>query len=198
MGAIVMDIVVKNVCKSFGDKKVLENFNACFSAGSRTCIMGPSGCGKTTLAHILLGIVKPDSGSVEGILRKMSAVFQEDRLSEDFSVLSNVRMVTEKSVSKAEIEACFSALGLEKSIHLPVRELSGGMKRRVAIARALLTDSDLIVMDEPFKGLDDTTKQQVISYIRQKTAGKTLLLISHDEEDAPAFEANILRMESIS
>ncbi|HAZ18961.1 MAG TPA: sulfate transporter, partial [Clostridiales bacterium] len=79
----------------------------------------------------------------------MSAVFQEDRLSEDFSVLSNVRMVTEKSVSKAEIEACFSALGLEKSIHLPVRELSGGMKRRVSFSRALLTGSRFVVMEEP-------------------------------------------------
>ena len=177
-------ITLKNITKSFGDKVVLSDLNAVFEAGKISVIMGESGCGKTTLINIIMGLEKADSGELSGIPKRMSAVFQEDCLCEDFSAISNIKAIVGKKLSKKEVAKALTELGLTaKDISSPVRELSGGMKRRVVIARAILADADLIIMDEPFKGLDEGTRRTVIEYVRRKTAGKTLIVITHSPEE---------------
>lgn len=191
------DIIIKDLCKSFGETKVLENFSAVFPAGSVSCIMAPSGAGKTTLLSIMQGFTASDSGSITGNDVKMSAVFQEDRLCEDFGAVSNVRFscgAGKAKKSKEEIVACLEALGLGDSLDKPVREFSGGMKRRVAIARALMADYELLFLDEPFKGLDGELKASVAGYIRTAAAGKTVIAVSHDETEAELLGATIIRM----
>lgn len=191
------DIIIKDLCKSFGEKKVLEGFSATFPAGSASCIMAPSGAGKTTLLSIMQGFTAPDSGSITGNDVKMSAVFQEDRLCEDFGAVSNVRFSCgsgKNKKSKEEIVACLESLGLGDSLDKPVREFSGGMKRRVAIARALMADYELLFLDEPFKGLDGEMRASVAGYIRTAAAGKTIIAVSHDETEAELLGATIIRM----
>lgn len=188
------DIVLKNINKSFGKKSVLCGFSHTFKNGSRTCVMGASGKGKTTLFNIILGLIKPDSGSVYGVPEKVAAVFQEDRLSEPFSAVANIKAVVPKTVKESEIVACLDELGLKGSEYLPVRELSGGMRRRVAVARALLAQSELIVFDEPFKGLDDSTREQVIAVILSRTEGKTLIFATHDARDIASLSAELLEL----
>lgn len=188
------DIVISHLFKAFGDKKILTDFSATLPAGKTTVIMGPSGCGKTTLVNILLGITRPDGGSVVGLPEKISAVFQEDRLCQSFTPLSNVRMVLHGKNATERAREILISLGLESCLTVPCHTLSGGMKRRVAIARALAAEYDLIVMDEPFKGLDKDTKQKIVAYIRKQTEGKTLLIVSHDESDAAAFGGDVLRL----
>lgn len=191
------DIIIKDLCKSFGEKKVLEGFSATFPAGSVSCIMAPSGAGKTTLLSIMQGFTAPDSGSITGNDVKMSAVFQEDRLCEDFGAVSNVRFSCgsgKNKKSKEEIVACLESLGLGDSLDKPVREFSGGMKRRVAIARALMADYELLFLDEPFKGLDGEMRASVAGYIRTAAAGKTIIAVSHDETEAELLGATIIRM----
>lgn len=191
------DIIIKDLCKSFGEKKVLEGFSATFPAGSVSCIMAPSGAGKTTLLSIMQGFTAPDSGSITGNDVKMSAVFQEDRLCEDFGAVSNVRFSCgsgKNKKSKEEIVACLESLGLGDSLDKPVREFSGGMKRRVAIARALMADYELLFLDEPFKGLDGEMRESVAGYIRTAAAGKTVIAVSHDETEAELLGATIIRM----
>ena len=83
------DLILEHISKRYGDHVVLEDFSARFPAGQCTCIMGPSGCGKTTLLRIILGLEQPDHGTIQGQVRPVSAVFQENRLFEDFSALSN-------------------------------------------------------------------------------------------------------------
>ena len=123
-----------------------------FPEGKTTCIRGRSGCGKTTLIRLLLGLDIPDKGKIEGISdRKISAVFQEDRLCENLSAASNIRLVCTETISDRELEEAYKAVALQK----PVRELSGGMRRRVSILRALQADSDCVIMDEPLRGLDE-------------------------------------------
>ena len=191
------DIIIKDLCKSFGEKKVLENFSVTFPAGSVSCIMAPSGAGKTTLISIIQGFVKPDSGSISGNEVPMSAVFQEDRLCEDFNPVSNVRFSCgskKNKKSKEEIVSCLTSLGLGDSLGKPVREFSGGMKRRVAIARALMAEYELLFLDEPFKGLDEELKVLVAEYIRASAAGKTVIAVSHDESEAALLGATIIKM----
>ncbi len=189
-----MSIVVKNLSKRFGEKSVLDSVNFDFESGSRTCIMGESGRGKTTLFNILLGLVQADSGEISGVPEKVSAVFQEDRLCESFSAVANVLAVTGKSVRTAEIEKCLTELGLGDSMYQPVINLSGGMRRRVAIARALLAESEFIVFDEAFKGLDDATREKTVDVILSRTVGKTLLFSTHDVRDAELLGAEIINM----
>lgn len=146
--------------------------------------MGPSGCGKTTLLRILLGLEAPDSGNIQGLEnRKLSAVFQEDRLCENLSAYANIRLVCPSSVTKDMISKELTLVGLEGSEQQPIRELSGGMKRRVAILRGLMADWDILLMDEPLRGLDTTTRDLVIKRILEKGAGKTIILVTHDEEE---------------
>jgi NitT/TauT family transport system ATP-binding protein len=189
-----MDIVVSRLYKSFGDKPVLRDFSAVIPGGALTCLMGPSGCGKTTLLRILMGLEKADAGSVTGLPRRLSAVFQEDRLCEGFSAVSNIRLVTGRSIPAAVIESHLLALGLGGSLSLPVREFSGGMKRRVALARAVLARWELLFLDEPFKGLDEDTRRAAAAYLREHTAGRTVIMVTHDPAEVELTGGRLLRM----
>ena len=185
------EILITKLNKAYGQKIALRDFSAVIPKDRITCIMGPSGCGKTTLFRILFGLEKADSGTVSGMPLKFSAVFQEDRLLEDFSVLTNLRAICPRSVSDGEILACLESLRIGQSAHEKTSGLSGGMKRRVAIARALLAESEMIFMDEPFKGLDEETKAKVIQVLQQ--AGKPMAIITHDPDDAKLLGAEILQ-----
>jgi NitT/TauT family transport system ATP-binding protein len=189
-----MDVVVSHLHKSFGDKPVLRDFDAVFPEGTLTCVMGPSGCGKTTLLRILMGLDKADAGSVTGVPRRLSVVFQEDRLCEDFSAVAHVRLVAGHSVSVAVIESHLLFLGLGGSLYLPARELSGGMKRRVALARAVLARWELLLLDEPFKGLDEDTRHTAAAYLREHSAGRTAVMVTHDPAEVDLTGGRLLRM----
>ena len=189
------DIVASGISKAFGEKQVLKDFTLRLREGETVSLMGESGCGKTTLLHILLGLIKPDAGEITGMPEKISAVFQEDRLCEDFSALSNVAMVLSGADRKKKAAEHLAALGLGGNLKTPVRELSGGMKRRVAIARALAADGDLLILDEAFKGLDENTKAAVMRYVKERTAGKTVLAVTHDRSEAEFFSDRVIEMK---
>ena len=124
--------------------------------------MGPSGIGKTTLAKILMGLTKPDKGRIEGMTgRKLAAVFQEDALIEHWDAVKNIQLVCQGSISREMIQDEFDCIGLKDYNDKPVSQLSGGMRRRVAILRSIMAESDFIIMDEPFKGLDDGLKERL-------------------------------------
>lgn len=189
------DIILKNIEKSFEGKEVLKNFSATFPACRVSCIMGSSGCGKTTLLNILLGLQKADSGSVEGLPDRISALFQEDRLCEDFSAESNVRLTSARGVTREEIAEALTELGLGSDLKTPVRELSGGMKRRVAIARTMLAEGELVIMDEPFRGLDGENRRRAAEFVLRRLDGRSLIFVTHDEEDIALLGAeNTLEM----
>lgn len=186
------DIIISNLNKSYGEKEVLKNFSARISGSGITCIMGPSGCGKTTLMNILLGLEQADSGELTGVPERAGAVFQEDRLCEDFSTAANIRMACSRRITEDEIADQLDRLGLSDILHKKTAGLSGGMKRRAAIARALLAAGDMIFMDEPFKGLDDETRRAVIREV--KKCGRPLVIITHDPEDAELLGGTVLHL----
>ena len=189
-----MSLKADNITKSFGDNIVLDGFSHDFTDGAVTVIMGASGCGKSTLLAVLMGIIPPDGGTVSGNDVRLSAVFQEDRLCENLTVLSNLRLVLGKKAGREALMNELAAVGLSDSADKPARELSGGMKRRTALLRALLAEYEILFLDEPFKGLDEDTKQTVMEYTKRKTAGKTVILVTHDREEAVFFGGEIIEL----
>jgi len=189
-----MDIVMENLTKSYGPQLALPPFSAQVEEGEIVCLLGQSGCGKTTLLRLLLGLETPTGGTVTGLPDARSAVFQEDRLCPAFSAVTNVSLALGRRASRGEIVALLTELGLGDALTKPVRELSGGMQRRVAIARSRLLPADLFLMDEPFKGLDEDTKKQVMDAVLERTKGRTLLVVTHDPEEANYLGGRIIHM----
>ena len=187
------DITLRNVSKCFGDKIVLENFSAVFPAGETSVLMGVSGGGKTTLLRLILGLETPDGGEISGVPAKCAAVFQEDRLCPQLTALGNVLLAAGRRKER-EARELLGRLGLAESIDTPAADLSGGMRRRTALARALCSEYDLLVLDEPFKGLDDQTRRTAIETVREQTQGKTVLLVTHDPTEAKTFTEKIIRV----
>lgn len=190
-----MDIVISELTKKFADNTVIDRFSAVIKENQRTFIMGPSGCGKTTLINILLGLVPFDSGVIKGVPERKSVVFQEDRLCESFNSISNVRLVLNRKVDDSVIISHLEQIGLKDDLFKPVIELSGGMRRRVAIVRAILAESEILFLDEPFKGLDTETKKNVMSYLLENTRNKTTIIVTHDIEDVNALSGNVIAMD---
>ena len=188
------DIILRNVSRSFDGKPVLRNVSLLFPAGEICCVRGRSGIGKTTLLRIIAGLLSPDEGTVEGVPDKIAFVFQEDRLCEDFSALSNIRMVT-KNRTKEEVLQHLEELELRGEASLAVREFSGGMRRRVALARAICADADLLLLDEPFKGLDPELRIRVIDYVKRHTEGKTVICVTHEETEAVLLGGRMIELE---
>lgn len=187
-----MDIAIKHLSKRYGDTTVLTDFSVLLPAGQTTCIMGASGCGKTTLLRILLGLEQADGGEISGLPQRISVVFQEDRLL-PFSAGKNAALAVRKC-SEARLREHFAAVGLADCLHMPVQKMSGGMRRRVAILRAVLAESELLLLDEPFQGLDTETKEQVIAYLKKQTVGKTVLLVTHEESDVEKLGGRCIRL----
>ncbi len=188
-------IVLRGVTKRYGDQPVLAGVGLTLEPHSITALTGPNGVGKTTLARLLLGLEAPDSGTIDGVagLRR-AAVFQEDRLCAHLDAVANVRLVLDRDQrGSAEEELALAGLGSE---HLakPVSELSGGQRRRVAIARAMAVRAPLVVLDEPFTGLDADTKPAVMEYVRERLVGRTALLITHDPAEAEFLGARVVKL----
>lgn len=188
-------ISLKNVSVSYGSQSVLRSFTLDIPDGERVAIMGRSGAGKTTLIRLIMGLIKPDAGDVsvtKGL--KIGAVFQEDRLIEPLSAEANCRIVM-KEKSSEDISQLLSKLGITPDLaKKPVSELSGGERRRVAIARAILSKPDVIILDEPFKGIDSATLPAVISETDSAAKGKTLILVTHSKEEADALGCGIINI----
>ncbi len=186
-----MDIILKNISKSFGDKKVLENFDIEFKEGQITCIMGASGSGKTTLLYLLLGLLKPDSGEIK-MSDKISVMFQEDRLCEDFTAVDNISVVL-KNYDKKLIKKHLKSVGIDDNAL--ISNFSGGMKRRVALVRAIMYDCEVVLLDEPFKGLDEDTRQICIDYIKQNLNGRTLIMITHYVDEVELMGGKLINID---
>ena len=182
-----------NINKSYDNKLVLDNINLEINKFDKIGIIGKSGSGKTTLLNIILHLVKYDSGNIiQDDNIKYSAVFQDDTLIESMDAISNIALIHNdlKDITKQSIVDNLEMLGLKSNINKPISEYSGGMKRRVAIIRALLADYDLIVLDEPLKGLDKNTKMNTLLYIIDKTKDKTVIYVSHDIEELNKLKVN--------
>lgn len=176
------------VSLSLGGKQLLESLDLSLKNGEVKVIMGPSGCGKTSLLRLAAGLLKPTAGKILRGSDRISIQFQEPRLLPWLTAAENVNLVlSDKKETLPKALEYLGAVGLTDSAHQYPAELSGGMAQRVALARALAYGGDLFLLDEPFRGLDQALRDQMISLVRTHTAGKALLLVTHDKEVAEAF-----------
>lgn len=185
---------LNHVSKSYHDKKVLQDVTVSYSRGQIYYFRSPSGSGKTTLFRLIAGLEEPDgaecgnvkvtgdggqvaeASKIERRGSRISMVFQEDRLCEEYSALVNVDMVTgDREISRTHL----CQLLAEEDLSRPCRELSGGMKRRVAIARAMAAGGDVILLDEPYGGLDAESRRRAEQYIRRHGGNSALLIATH-------------------
>lgn len=179
-------IEINNLYKQYGEKMIFEGLNLSINENRVSCITGPSGCGKTTLLKMIAGIENYNQGEILGVSHKrMSMVFQEDCLMPWLTVEDNIRYVmshfTESQQAK-KIEWVLGVLQLKNYGKSKLNELSGGMKRRVAIARALVYDSELMLLDEPFRGLDEQLRWSILEKLKDHwyCNRQTVLLVTHD------------------
>ena len=187
-----MDVIIDHVGKQYGGHQVLKDADFRIAAGERVCLFGPSGCGKTTMLRILCGLEKPDAGQV--ILpdkTRFACHFQEDRLLPWYTGAENLTLITGSTEKTLE---WLRRMQLDGAGDLFPDELSGGMRRRVSLARALAHESDILVLDEPLRELDESTAQAMLRVVQESVAGRTLVLVTHDRQQAEAFGCRMIAM----
>lgn len=180
-------ITIDGLTLSYGGQPVLKNCSLRVESGSRVALMGPSGCGKTSLINVIAGLLTPDAGTA-AVQGKVSYVFQEPALFPWLTAAENINVVLSDSpTTLPRARELLDAVGLADCADKYPHQLSGGQKQRVAICRALAYGGDLLLLDEPLKGLDPETRRQVVSLILREWQDKTLLLVTHDLQEAQSL-----------
>ena len=186
------EITVSNVCKAYDGRPVLQHVSFTARADRPTCLRAPSGTGKTTLLRLLLGLERPDSGTITYPTPcRWAAVFQENRLLEHLDAMANLRFAAGSALEEEHARDLLRELGLEEVGGKLVRSYSGGMKRRLALARALLVPFDALALDEPFAGLDAENRRRAWACVEREAAGRIVLIASHEDLEG---EASVVRL----
>ena len=195
-------VVLDHVDKSYNGRAVLTDVSVELRKGEVMLITGPSGGGKTTMLRCMLGLVRPDSGTVTypAGRPRMAAVFQEDRLCEGLPAWKNVALAIPGRTGREtrnSILSELSELGIDDGARKPVRAFSGGMKRRTAWLRALTVKPDLLVLDEPFTGLDAARKDILLERMHSVAETTAIAIVTHNtseiEKICATFE-NVIRV----
>ena len=192
-------IEFKNVNFSYGEQEILKDFNLTVQNGECVCLKGPSGCGKTTVLRLAMGLLDPDSGEISGCTMP-SVVFQEDRLLNGLTLKANVVLPPLTEEQQAKALDLIKEANLFDAMTKKVRHLSGGMKRRTAIVRAVAFEGDVLILDEPFNGIDRENKQKMAAMIKREflDKGKPVLMVSHVDSDAEVLGATVYDFDSSS
>ena len=185
-------LAVKELSFSYGSQTVFEKLSLSFDKQGLYLLSAPSGRGKTTLLRLISGLIKPQSGEIiGGGIGNVAFAFQESRLFPMLSALQNAAIsATEADAADLLLHLGFSRDDLSK---MPA-ELSGGMRQRVSLVRALLFDAPILLLDEPFKGLDDSLREKVYNIIREKAKTQIVILVSHDLDDAKNLSATLINL----
>lgn len=186
-------LTLEQLTLSYGKQTVLDGISFDFLAGGITGIVGASGIGKSSLLHAIAGLKEIRGGKIRSSHERLAYIFQEPRLFPWMTALENITAVgADEDTAMRYLRILFDEADEVAKKH--PNELSGGMKQRISIARALAYAPDLLLLDEPFRGLDAEAKATAAELILTETKGKTLLFVTHDEADLALCD-EIVRME---
>lgn len=176
-----MELKLEAVSKAYAGRTVLREITACIPDRGVCALLGVSGAGKTTLLRLLLNLEKPDSGRILGLPREKSVLFQEDRLFPDLDLDQNLKMVL-GHYDRSKARELMDLLGLDGS-RKALHTYSGGMSRRAALMRALLGSGPLLILDEPFSGLDAENRTAAGQAVSRFRGDRMLIYTAHDAPD---------------
>ena len=192
----------ENVQFSYKGSDVLHGADLGVETGAVTALMGPSGCGKSTLIGLAAGLLTPRGGTITRNYRRAALMFQDPLLLPWRTALANVGFALKadgidavtRTSRAADMLARVGLSGTDISKY--PRQLSGGMRQRVALARALVVEPDLLLLDEPFSGLDFGLARQMLSMVRTlvEQKGVTALVVTHDAREAARFAEHVTVM----
>lgn len=195
------DIAINGLTKRYGDNIVFNNVSFEFLKSKNYCVSSNSGKGKTTLLRIISNLEDTSTknsklkfSNSENAEQIVSLQFQDNRLWEEESVLLNLKMVN-KDISDLDLLRMLNAAGFDNERDILVKkvaELSGGMKKRIATIRALIFPSDVLLLDEPFTGLDSTNIEKMIKLIQSMSYGRTVIYTSHDKNYSNEMNAEVI------
>ena len=188
---------LQHLTKRFGAAPLFTDL--CMEVDAPVVLWAPSGWGKTTLLRILMGLERPTTGSVEGVGLGGPRIIEKNSCPQ-LNAVQNVTLVLPGAENqyKEQIASDFQQLGMDTAaLQLPARRLSGGQKRRVALLRALWASSDTLLLDEPFTGMDPDTLQRAAALLRQRCAGKPVLLATHDKSAIRALGWPVVELKKL-
>jgi len=213
MGAV---IEFKHVSKSYDDKKIINDFNLTVEKGEFVTVIGSSGCGKTTALKMVNGLVQPNGGviyvngedirekDIIKLRRNIGYAIQGSVLFPNMTVEKNISYVPrllnkkDKQKTKAAVSKWMQIVGLDDDLRERYpSELSGGQQQRVGIARALAASPDILLMDEPFGAVDEITRGQLQTELKEiyRKTGITVLFVTHDIAEALNLGTRVLVMD---
>ena len=186
-------IIAEGISKSYGSQIVLSDIGFSLSAGESAVIMGRNGIGKSTLLTILAGFLRPDSGSVESSEKAIAFCPQEDNLFEELTVSDNLKFWAAACGGSNDLSRHFvNILGVEVFARKKISQLSVGMKKCAALCCALCGDPDVLILDEPFAGLDIFHKNAItMAFGQLKAEGKCILYSSHGIDEVIGLGSQI-------
>ncbi len=194
-----MSLTIKNLRKSFGEKRIFSDFSYSFSDKGIYLLTGESGIGKTTLLRMIAGLDKDFDGEIlEGGIGRVSFAFQEHRLIPQLSAIENVVFAISDRKDEAVVSKAtelLKTLALEdEDFLLTPDSLSGGMKQRISLARAFIKDAPILLLDEPTKELDPANAEIVRGLIRKAAESRLVILASHNPEDLLSLGDNVINI----
>lgn len=185
-------MIIRNLTKQYGNERVFDGFSLDVADGEILAVVGASGVGKTTLLNVLAGLTDAD-GEIVGAPKRVAYVFQDARL---FPAISVKRNLTVTGATERAAEEMLALVGLQEKADVFPTKLSGGEKKRVAIARAFLSESPLLLLDEPFNGLDTALKTKITALFLRlwQRDKKTAVFVTHDLDEAVTLAHRVVAL----
>jgi len=194
----------QNLSMQYGKREIVKGVDICIERNEIIAMIGPNGAGKTTTLEMLIGLRKPDTGTVyywdQAYKKKIGVQLQAVPFFPGLSAMENLKLFAsfyKLTLTSAEAISCLTRCGIADAAHVEAAKLSGGQQKRLAIAVALIHDPELIFLDEPTAALDPRSRQEIHTLISTLSgSGKTIVFTSHDMDEVAQLATRVILIDA--